>query len=106
MTFKQVFRGHNLCWGVHNPSWYTLILVDLPCMHDVFFSRLQKLAGNKTALIDVLTRHVHTVASRYKGKAYAWDVVNEAVLDNPTSNQTLKTNIWYPAGTHRMRRNF
>jgi GH35 family endo-1,4-beta-xylanase len=21
--YNQAFRGHNLCWGVHNPEWYT-----------------------------------------------------------------------------------
>ena len=27
MSFNQSFRGHNLCWGVHNPDWYGLAWV-------------------------------------------------------------------------------
>ena len=46
----------------------------------------------------MLKQHIMEVASRYRGKAYAWDVVNEAVSDNPQGTKYLKTNIWYPTG--------
>eukprot|EP00118_Oscarella_pearsei_P020398 m.220867 g.220867 ORF g.220867 m.220867 type:complete len:363 (+) comp39951_c0_seq1:199-1287(+) len=78
IQFNQVFRGHNLCWGSHNPDW------------------LNKLSQNKTALEIALSQHIRTVVQRYKGKAYGWDVVNEAVLDNPSQNHTFKNNIWHP----------
>jgi endo-1,4-beta-xylanase len=76
--YNQAFRGHNLCWGVHNPEW------------------LNGLAGNRSRLEAVLKQHIMMVASRYGGKAYSWDVVNEAVSDNPQGSNYLKTNIWYP----------
>ncbi|XP_062508606.1 endo-1,4-beta-xylanase B-like [Corticium candelabrum] len=76
--YNQSFRGHNLCWGAYNPSW------------------LANLAGNRSALEAALQNHIVTVAGRYRGKAYAWDVVNEAVSDHPNGSDYLKHNIWYP----------
>mmetsp|Transcript_16155 Transcript_16155/g.32191 ORF Transcript_16155/g.32191 Transcript_16155/m.32191 type:complete len:348 (-) Transcript_16155:31-1074(-) len=69
---SMAFRGHNLIWGVYNPSWVE--------------------NGNMTSdeLKNVLETHIATVLSHYKGKAVAWDVVNEAL--NETG--TLKHNIW------------
>ena len=68
----MAFRGHNLCWGVYNPSWLE--------------------NGNFTSdeLKDVLETHIATVLGHYKGRAVAWDVVNEAL--NETG--TLKHNVW------------
>ena len=57
-----------------------------------------KFAGNASALRQQLEKHISTVAARYSGRLYAWDVVNEAVLDNPQPGKALKTNIWYPTG--------
>jgi len=77
----QTVRGHNLCWGQYNPSWLT----------NGGFSPSQ--------LQSILQNHIQTVVSHYKGLGglYSWDVVNEAVSDNPSSNNIFKTNIWYPA---------
>lgn len=49
-------------------------------------------AGNWTReeLIDILRNHIQTVVSRYRGRIYAWDVVNEA-LDTDSSLREL---IW------------
>jgi endo-1,4-beta-xylanase len=40
-----------------------------------------------------LKDHITTVVNRYKGKVYAWDVVNEAVSDDST--QLLRNSLWY-----------
>eukprot|EP01113_Clastostelium_recurvatum_P025213 TRINITY_DN3033_c0_g1_i1.p1 TRINITY_DN3033_c0_g1~~TRINITY_DN3033_c0_g1_i1.p1 ORF type:complete len:349 (-),score=86.81 TRINITY_DN3033_c0_g1_i1:73-1080(-) len=74
----QKVRGHNLCWGVYNPDWLT---------NGKF---------NASQLESLLTNHIANVAGHYKGQLYSWDVVNEAVSDNPTSSNFLKTNVWYP----------
>ncbi|MEC4806201.1 MAG: endo-1,4-beta-xylanase [Jaaginema sp. PMC 1079.18] len=41
-------------------------------------------------LLDILRNHIQTVVSRYRGRVYAWDVVNEA-LDTDSSLREL---IW------------
>jgi len=76
---NQKVRGHNLCWGVYNPTWLT--------------------SGNfsGTQLQAILQNHINNVAGHYKGQLYSWDVVNEAVSDSPTPTEYLKTNVWYPA---------
>jgi len=76
---NQTVRGHNLCWGVDNPTWLT--------------------SGgfSGTQLQSILQNHINNVVDHYKGELYSWDVVNEAVSDSPNPNSYLKTNVWYPA---------
>jgi endo-1,4-beta-xylanase len=72
-------RGHNLCWHEQTPAW-------------IFKDSL----GNevsKEVLLQRLKDHITTVVSRYKGKIYAWDVVNEAVDDDPS--RELRNSPWY-----------
>ncbi|RRN76119.1 endo-1,4-beta-xylanase, partial [Pseudoxanthomonas sp. SGD-10] len=71
-------RGHALCWHEQAGDW---IFVDKD--------------GNNVSrevLLERLKTHIHTVVKRYKGKIYAWDVVNEAVDDNP--NNLLRNSKW------------
>lgn len=72
-------RGHNLCWHEQTPGW-------------LFKDSL----GNqvtKEVLLKRLKDHITTVVNRYKGKIYAWDVVNEAIADDST--QFLRNSTWY-----------
>ena len=66
-------RGHNLVWGTYNPSWLT--------------------NGQFTAeqLHQLLREHIHRVVEHYRGKVFAWDVVNEAFDENGK----LRDSIWY-----------
>lgn len=72
-------RGHNLCWHEQTPRW-------------LFKDSLGKLVS-KAVLLRRLKDHITTVVSRYKGKIYAWDVVNEAIDDDST--KFLRNSEWY-----------
>ncbi len=72
-------RGHNLCWHEQTPGW--------------LFKDAQGNQVTKEVLLQRLKDHITTVVSRYKGKIYAWDVVNEAIADDST--QFLRNSMWY-----------
>lgn len=59
-------RGHTLCWHNQTPAW--------------FFTKDNQ-PVSKEELLARLKQHITDVVGRYKGKLYAWDVVNEAVPD-------------------------
>jgi endo-1,4-beta-xylanase len=63
-------RGHTLVWHQQCPGW-------------VF----QAIDGSGSAvskpdLLERMRRHVGTLLSRYRGKVYCWDVVNEALAED------------------------
>lgn len=70
---KRLF-GHTLLWHAYNPSW------------------LENFSGDSTAFENLMKTHIQTVVGRYKGKAVAWDVVNEAFDDN--GNMRTES-IWF-----------
>jgi endo-1,4-beta-xylanase len=65
-------RGHNLVWYKALPSWLT----------SGTFSRDE--------LIGILRDHILTEVSHYRGQVDIWDVVNEAINDDGT----LQDSIW------------
>ena len=71
-------RGHNLCWHSQAPAW--------------MFVNASGDTVSKAVLLQRLKEHITTVVSRYKGKLYAWDVVNEAISDKP--NEYLRPSAW------------
>jgi endo-1,4-beta-xylanase len=71
-------RGHNLCWHEQTPDW--------------MFKNADGSTVSRDTLLNRLRDHIHTVVKRYKGKIYAWDVVNEAIDDNPA--KMLRESPW------------
>ncbi len=72
-------RGHTLVWHQQTPSWF-----------------FKDNAGNpltKEALLARLKDHITQVVTRYKGKVYAWDVVNEAIADD--NSKVFRETEWY-----------
>jgi endo-1,4-beta-xylanase len=72
-------RGHNLCWHNQTPRW--------------LFKDSAGKNVTKEILLQRLKDHITTVVNRYKGKIYAWDVVNEAIADD--SAHLLRNSLWY-----------
>ncbi len=75
-TDKYV-RCHNLIWSSQLPDWVT---------------SPSKPWTNKT-LSAVLKNHVKTLVSTLGDRCYSWDVVNEALADDPVSNPTCNDPI-------------
>ena len=65
-------RGHTLVWGRSNPSW----LAEYRDPH---------------SLHAILQDHILRVAGHFRGKVFAWDVVNEAFDEKGK----LRSTIWY-----------
>jgi len=60
VAHQMKVRGHTLTWHQQNPKWLT----------DVTRTPEQ--------LARILEQHIKTVVGHYRGKVFAWDVVNEA----------------------------
>jgi endo-1,4-beta-xylanase len=75
---KLRVRGHNLCWHEQTPKW--------------LFKNADGSVVSKDTLLNRLRDHIYTVVKRYKGKIYAWDVLNEAIDDNPA--KLLRESPW------------
>jgi endo-1,4-beta-xylanase len=67
-------RGHTLAWHRQNPKWLT--------------------EGKYTSgeLAEILEKHIKTVVGHYRGKIFAWDVVNEAF--DELQRGELRSTIW------------
>ncbi len=65
---KMKVRGHALIWYQNVPKWMV--------------EQNGSLADKKT-LYKRMEEHITAVMSRYKNKVYCWDVVNEAISNNP-----------------------
>ncbi len=70
-------HGHALVFGEANALW------------------MQQ--TSKTELKDVMTSHITTVMTHFKGKVAEWDVVNEPLDDYEGNPDGLRRSIWYNA---------
>ncbi len=71
-------RGHTLVWHNQAPDW--------------MFKDEKDNKVSKEVLLQRLKDHITAVVTRYKGKIYAWDVVNEAISDK--KDEYLRPSPW------------
>ncbi|MDR1985384.1 MAG: endo-1,4-beta-xylanase [Treponema sp.] len=76
-------HGHTLAWHQQSPEW----------MNHEGISRGQA--------VENLVTHAKTVAAHFKGRVISWDVLNEAITDNPQNPEdwrgALRETPWYKA---------
>lgn len=74
-------RGHTLVWHSQTPDWVFRDEEGNPVSKEVLFARMKQ--------------HIKTVAGRYKGQIYAWDVVNEVLEPGDHIAGGLRNSLWY-----------
>jgi endo-1,4-beta-xylanase len=65
---RLAVRGHALVWHRQTPAW-------------VFSDGADGLASEEQ-LLERVRRHIAEVMGHFRGRVYAWDVVNEAIMDD------------------------
>ena len=85
-------RGHCLVWHNQIGKW-------------MFDDNGQP--ASKELLLKRMRSHIHEVVSRYKDVVYAWDVVNEAMTDDPHAENPYRPSVLYKiAGEDFIRKAF
>ncbi len=74
-------RGHCLIWHGQTGRW-------------MFYDDRGRLV-KKEVLFERMRTHIHTVMNRYKGRIYAWDVVNEAIADAEDAENPYRQSLYY-----------
>ncbi|MDR2701806.1 MAG: endo-1,4-beta-xylanase, partial [Spirochaetaceae bacterium] len=76
-------HGHTLVWHQQSPEW------------------INREGIRRADAVNNLVTHVKTVAAHFKGRVVSWDVLNEAVIDNPGNpgdwRACLRQSPWYKA---------
>jgi endo-1,4-beta-xylanase len=74
-------RGHTLCWHNQTGTW--------------MFKDTEGKQVTKEIALARLKDHIIQVVTRYKGKVYAWDVLNEAIVDDNDPTKIYRESPWY-----------
>jgi endo-1,4-beta-xylanase len=77
MDNEMKVRGHTLVWHSQCPDW---VFEDNGAV------------ASKELVLERMRTHITEVMTRYKGKVYAWDVVNEVIDDG---SSTYRSSKWY-----------
>jgi endo-1,4-beta-xylanase len=72
----MIMHGHTLVWYAAIPDWV---------------ARLDSAKDARAAL----ERHIGTLVSRYRGRVWAWDVVNEPIEPKEGLENGYRGSIWY-----------
>ncbi len=74
-------RGHTLCWHNQTGEWMFVDSLGNQASRELVLARLEE--------------HIKQVVTRYKGKIYAWDVVNEAIDNLDPANVGYRQTLYY-----------
>lgn len=72
-------RGHTLLWHEQQPKWFS------------------EAKWTKEEMAAIIREHIRTVVGRYKGKVFAWDVLNEAISDSNDPKEVYRVTNFYEA---------
>ena len=72
---NMFIHGHTLIWHSQLAPWMAQI-------------------KDSTVMADVMTNHISTIVSRYKGRINSWDVVNEALNEDGTLRKSVFLNSY------------
>lgn len=75
VTHRMKVRGHTLVWHQQNPPW------------------LSESEHTPDQIARILQQHIKTVVGHFRGKVFAWDVVNEAFDEGSLGK--LRDTLWY-----------
>ena len=75
-------HGHTLVWHRQTPDW--------------FFEDDDGQPASRERVLERLRTHIATVAGHYRGRVWAWDVVNEALADGG-GKEDLRDSAWHQA---------
>ena len=81
-------RGHTLVWHYKSANW-----TEAPAW---FFAGNPDAPNYRAMVAARLTQYVTDVVTHFRGKLYAWDVVNEVISDNPNTVYR-EDSPWYRA---------
>ena len=73
----MVVRGHALLWHLSTPDYF--------------------LQGTPAEVRARLETYVTEVVSRYRGRVFAWDVVNEVITDDDSASDPYRRSGWWDA---------
>jgi len=68
-------HGHTLAWHQQSPGWMNYDGI------------------SRNEAIENLENHAKTVAAHFKGRVISWDVLNEAIMDNPPNPQNWRASL-------------
>ena len=74
---NMVVRGHALLWHLSTPDYF--------------------LQGTPAQVRARLENYVTEVVSRYRGRVFAWDVVNEVITDDDSASDPYRRSGWWDA---------